>query len=67
MISNSSTYFGIVLWKLHIPANIGLRSMIHTSNESWNNMWLTDEVIFEIYFGKIGEINFLKNNSEIFW
>ena len=29
-------------------------------------MQLTDEVCFEIYFGKVGEIKFHKNHSKIF-
>ena len=39
----------------------------NTSNEieKYEN-WL-DKVIFEIHFGKIGEIKFPKSHSEIFW
>ena len=37
--------------------------MIDTSNESLINIWLTDKASFEIWFGKIGEIEILKNDS----
>ena len=49
-----------------IPANIGLRSVIYTSNESLINKHLAIEISFEIYFGKTGEINFPDNHSEFF-
>ena len=49
-----------IFWKLHIPANIGLSSRIYTSNECKNNIRLADEVSFQIYFEKIGEIKFQK-------
>ena len=52
----------MIFWKPHIPANIELRSVIYTSNESLNNIKLSEEVSFQIYFGKI---KFPKNNSEI--
>ena len=62
-----SKNFRMIFWKLHILANIGLRSMFYTSSESENNMQRTDDVIFEIFFQKIGEIKFPKNHSYIFW
>ena len=40
--------------------------MIYTPSESYNNMQLADEVSLEIYFWKLGENKFQKNNSEIF-
>jgi hypothetical protein len=57
--------FGFFI-KLLILANIGLRSMMSTSNESINNMQLSHKVGYKIHFGKIGEIKFSKNQSEIF-
>ena len=36
--------------------------MIDISNESKNAVWLTDEVSFKIWFGKIGEIEIPKRN-----
>ena len=56
----------MIFWKIHIPANIGLKNMFYTTNESQKNMQLADEVSFEIFFGKIGEIRFPKNHSGIF-
>ena len=51
-----SKKFGMVSWKLHIPTNIGLRSVIYTSNGSKNNMQSVDEDSFMIYIAKIREI-----------
>ena len=48
-----SKNFGMIFWKLHVPENIGLRSMIHKSNEKWNNLELADKVSVEIYFEKM--------------
>ena len=62
-----SKNFRMILWKLYIPANIGLTSMIYTSNKSKNYMPLANEISFEIYFGKIEEIKFSKNHSRTFW
>ena len=61
-----SKYFGMICWKLHIQANIDLRSMYYLANESQSNMQLADEAPSEIYFGNIGESKVPKNHSETF-
>ena len=43
-----------------------LRSMIDTSNESWYNVWLTDEVDYEIWYEKNWETEIPKIDSRIF-
>ena len=43
-------------WKFHIPTNTDLRNIIGTSNDGKNNIWLINEVIFQIWFGKNGKI-----------
>ena len=37
--------FKRVFLKLYMPRNIGLRSVIHSSNGSENIIWLTDEIL----------------------
>ena len=44
-------------WKSHISANTDLWSMKDTSNESLCDIWLIDEVNFEVWYGRIGEID----------
>ena len=56
----------MIIWTLHESANIGLISMIYTSNEILKKKQLGDDVSFEIYSGKIGETMFPKNYSGIF-
>ena len=40
--------------------------MINTKNESYKNIWFTDDVSFEIWYGKIGEIEISIKTSGIF-
>ena len=42
--------------------NNDLRIAINTSNESQKKIWLLEEVAFEIWYGKNGEIDILKND-----
>ena len=46
----SLTPFLMILWKLHMPANIDLKSMFYTSNKKDNNNLLADELNFRIFF-----------------
>jgi len=57
----------MIFLKLHISGNICLKIMIYTSNGSSSNIQLADDVGYEIYFEKNGEIKFQKNHSEIFF
>ena len=40
--------------------------MIDTLNESYYNIWLIDQVSFEIFLENNGEIDISKNDSGIF-
>ena len=40
--------------------------MINTKNESYKNIWFTDDVSFEIWYGKIGKVEIPKNVFRIF-
>ena len=58
----------MIFWKLHIPPNTDLSSMIDTSYKMDYNIWLTNEVTFEISCGKIGELEIPKNDySNFLW
>ena len=45
----------MIFWDCHTPGNSDTRKIIDTSNKSWNNIPLTDEITLKYSFGKIGE------------
>ena len=55
---------GTISWKLHIPSNISLKSIIDSSNEGKCKIWLTNEVTFEIL---LGDLEIPKHYYRIFY
>ena len=51
---------------LEIPANIGLRNVIHYQIKNRNRIQFTDKVNFEFWFEKFEEIEFPKHHLTCF-